>query len=250
MAIQEKDKTIENLQTMNENLSIYVSNLENLAYKGKDISEVSKKSRTLKSFLSRAQSALWFATSFGLEVKSITVRETKTGESHTATDGKTPEAPACQEKRQTSGFEALSIEDKSNVEKVLFLLDKFCVGDSFYHELTMTIHGLPKSYLVKQRRDQLNNICHITHTPGTPEGAQVLFSDLLKERLKDYLASHPDGYEDTIQIKISGDGARMTRNSSFILMSFALLDLGDDVMAAKGNHTIAVVKGKENYKTL
>jgi len=33
-------------------------------------------------------------------------------------------------------------------------------------------------------------------------------------------------------------------------MSFALLDLGDDVMAAKGNHTIAVLKGKGNYKAL
>ena len=51
-------------------------------------------------------------------------------------------------------------------------------------------------------------------------------------------------------IKISGDEARMTRNSSFILMSFALLDLGDDMMAAKGNHTIAVVKDIENYSTL
>lgn len=114
----------------------------------------------------------------------------------------------------------------------------------------MTINGLPRSYLVKQRRDQLNDICHITRTPGTAEGAQVLFSDLLKERLTDYLVSHPNGHEDTIRIKISGDGARMTRNSSFILTSFALLDLGDDVMAAKGNHTIAVVKGKENYSTL
>jgi len=32
-------------------------------------------------------------------------------------------------------------------------------------------------------------------------------------------------------------------------MSFALLDLGEDVMATKGNHIIAVVKGKEK-KTL
>ena len=135
MAIQEKDKTIENLPTINEDLSRYVSTFENLAYKGKDISKVSKKSRTLKLFLSRAQSALWFATSFGPEVKSFTFWETKSGQSHTVTHRKTPEAPACQEKRQTSGFEALSIEDKSNVEKVLFLLDKFCVGDSFYHEL-------------------------------------------------------------------------------------------------------------------
>ena len=49
---------------------------------------------------------------------------------------------------------------------------------------------------------------------------------------------------------MSGDGTRMTRNSSFILTSFALLGLRDDVMAAKGNHTLAVVKGKKNYKTL
>jgi len=42
------------------------------------------------------------------------------------------------------------------------------------------------------------------------------------------LASHANGHEDTIRIKISGDGARMTRNSSFVLMGFAFLDLGDD----------------------
>ena len=42
--------------------------------------------------------------------------------------------------------------------------------------------------------------CHIARTPSTAEGAQVLFSDLLKARLKDYLASHPDGYKNTIRI--------------------------------------------------
>lgn len=41
----------------------------------------------------------------------------------------------------------------------------------------------------------------------------------------------------------------MTRNLSFIWMSFALLDLGEDVMATKGNHII-VVKWKESSKTL
>ena len=201
--------------------------------------------------MSRAQSALWFATSFGLELKSLTVKERKSRELHTVrVNTKTSEALTSDGERQSGGFEALSLEEKSNVENVLFLLDKFCVGDSFCHELTMTINGLPTSYLVKQRRDQLNDICHITRTPGKAEGAQVLFSDLFKKRLTDYLASHPNGHEDTMRIKISGDGATMTRNSSFILMTFALLDLGDDMMAAKGNHTIAVVKGKENYSTL
>jgi hypothetical protein len=50
-----------------------------------------------------------------------------------------------------------------------------------------------------------------------------------------------------VQVKISGDGARMTRNSNFILHSFSLLQNIDDVMAAKGNHAIGVVNnGKED----
>ena len=35
----------------------------------------------------------------------------------------------------SNGFGALSDDDKSNVEMVLFLLHKFCVGDSFYHKI-------------------------------------------------------------------------------------------------------------------
>ena len=42
----------------------------------------------------------------------------------------------------------------------------------------------------------------------------------------------------------------MTRTSNSILMSFALLQSTDDILAAKGNHTVAVVKGKEDYSVL
>lgn len=36
-----------------------------------------------------------------------------------------------------------------------------------------------------------------------------------------------------LRIKISGDGARMTRVTSFVIMSFSFLD-SDDVMSSKG----------------
>ena len=42
----------------------------------------------------------------------------------------------------------------------------------------------------------------------------------------------------------------MTRSCNFILISFALLDSSEDVMAAKGNHTMAVSRGSEDYHTL
>ena len=91
-----------------------------------------------------------------------------------------------------------------------------------------------RSYLGKQKRNQLNNMCHITSTPGK-EGAQVSFKELLRERVKDYVTTHPTiiSQGETVQVKISEDGAWMTRSSNFILMSFALLQSSDD-MAAKG----------------
>ena len=111
---------------------------------------------------------------------------------------------------------------------------------------------LPKSYLVKQKRDQLNEICHIDPTPGSAEGAQMSFTGLLKARVLDLISREKETNwkEHPIQVKISGDGARMTRNSSFILLSFSLLQAGDDVMSSSGNHTIAIVKRSESYNTL
>jgi hypothetical protein len=35
-------------------------------------------------------------------------------------------------------------------------------------------------------------------------------------------------------VKISGDGARMTRTSNYILMSFGILQSSDDIMSPKG----------------
>ena len=41
------------------------------------------------------------------------------------------------------------------METILFLMDKFAVGDAFIHELSMVVDSMPKSYLIKQRRNKL-----------------------------------------------------------------------------------------------
>ena len=116
----------------------------------------------------------------------------------------------------------------------------------------MICDDLPKSYLIKQRRNQLNKLCHITSTPGEEEGAQVSFKDLLRERIAEHVTTHPSIITNNkpVQVKISGDGACTTRNSNFILLSFGLLQAPNDIMTAKGNYTIGVVNGKENYTTV
>ena len=89
-------------------------------------------------------------------------------------------SPPCKWKQ----YDSLSDSDKAKVESVLFLMDKFAVGDSFVHELTMLSKGMPRSYLIKQCRDKLNSTCAVKPTPGPEPGAQISFKDSLVNKLK------------------------------------------------------------------
>lgn len=60
---------------------------------------------------------------------------------------------------------------------LLYLLDKFCTGDEFYHELSIISDRLPQSYLIKQKRNELNKLCHVERIPGMYPGAQISFSE-------------------------------------------------------------------------
>ena len=62
--------------------------------------------------------------------------------------------------------EKLPGDKKNIIERVLFLLDRFCVGDEVYHELSFSIEGLPKSYLIKQLRGELNKTYHKERMTG------------------------------------------------------------------------------------
>ena len=69
---------IRTLKETNNQLENYIKCLEKeegFAFKGKYISETKNKQRTLKTFMSRAETALWFAKAFGLELESMKVKE-------------------------------------------------------------------------------------------------------------------------------------------------------------------------------
>lgn len=66
-------------------------------------------------------------------------------------------------------------KNKDRVKSVIYIMDKFCVGDVAYHDFSMTDHeGLPWNYLIKQWRRDLNKLCSITRTPGEWPGAQLI----------------------------------------------------------------------------
>ena len=129
VALNEQRRVSEELQRSNKELEKYVKSLEETIsitpHKGKMVSETSNKTRTLKSFLSRVQTALWFSKSFGIALDALSVKECDSGLVHHLKVSGQP-----QEKSSIGG---------SNYNNL----------DSFYHKLSMTINGLPRSYLVK-----------------------------------------------------------------------------------------------------
>ena len=167
-------------------------------------------------------------------------------------------------------------------------MDKFCIGEAAYHELTCCPGGeeLPRSYLVKQCKENLNKLCSIESTPGEANRAAFDFHDELSTVIEEMVSfilkysyhgqtycclaqySHSELGPDNVQIvrdsmniiktfthattfnfqieaneelgntvikvKISGDGAKMTRLTNFIIISFSILNAEDTVMSSKG----------------
>ena len=72
------------------------------------------------------------------------------------------------------------------MKSVLFLPDEFCISDAAYHELTLASGGqdLPRSYLIKQCKENLNLLCHISRTPGEADSAQLNFEEESKSRIE------------------------------------------------------------------
>ena len=165
--INELQVEMKDLKQVNKDLADYVEALEkreSLKCNGKKYHQLGTKQqgRKLRFLKTKAQCGLWFCKSFGLELTSIKLKDDE-GLIHTMHYSSPTPTP--------HGYKNLREEEKDKVEQVLFLLDKFCVGDEVYHELSMIVEGLPKSYLLKQKRSDLNKTYHIERTPGKYPGA-------------------------------------------------------------------------------
>ncbi|XP_078347604.1 uncharacterized protein LOC144632757 [Oculina patagonica] len=158
------------------------------------------------------------------------------------------QADSCKAKKLQS-YDRLPEEDKQKIKSILYIMDKFSVSQEAYHELTQHDRSLPRSYLVKGCQQSLDDVWKVTRTPGECPGAELPFKELLEIELRKQL-SKSSADETTVKVKISGDGARMSHSSSLFVCSFSLLEEGQQMLSSSGNHTIALVKGHEEYGPL
>ena len=78
--------------------------------------------------------------------------------------------------------------ERDRVLLILYLLDKFGVGDAFYHELTMIDKSLPRSYSIKQARKEYNSRVELQPIPGF-DGVYRSFESTFKEILSVLVSS-------------------------------------------------------------
>lgn len=128
----------------NENLLNYVKILHKRVAtpnSGKEFTEISdnNKSRKIREFKSKAETALWFAESYGLVPQYIKL-QSSIGEAF-----KVDFQPTDYNK---SSFQDLPDEEKQKIKDLLFILEKFNVSESAYRELILYCDLLPRKYLI------------------------------------------------------------------------------------------------------
>lgn len=136
-----------------------------------------QRQKKVKELKTKAERALWFLGSYGVSLGTLSA-EDFSGQ-HIELD-LSPDKP-----RKISKYEALPEKEKTKIKEVLHILDRFCVGDAAYHVLSVLESGLPRSYIVKQCRGDINSSFVITRTPGELVGAQMSFKDELRRKIKE-----------------------------------------------------------------
>ena len=197
---REKERTRE-LNNENQQLTKYIDRLQNESlgiHRGAGIPDLKTKqakNRKLKELKTRAQKALNFVEIFGLDLQLLKLKDPNSTDSFSidfsTTDHPNPQQEHGSVASPKSKYEKLHPDDKNTVESILFLMDKFGVGDEFIHELSMAVDDFPvKSYLIKQCRSDLNKQVKISTTPGLAPGAQYSFKELLTDKVRDMVSTH------------------------------------------------------------
>ena len=130
----------------------------------------------MRELKTKAERALWFLDSYGVSVNTISIEDSN-GQQININPGMT--------EQKGSTYEALPEAEKTKIKEVLHIMDRFCVGDAAYHALSEEESGLPRSYMIKQCRADVNSSFTISRTPGDLVGAQIRFKEELRRKIKE-----------------------------------------------------------------
>ncbi|CAH3115052.1 unnamed protein product [Pocillopora meandrina] len=145
---------------------------------------------------------------------------------------------------------ALDNDDIDNINMWLYLKDKFNISNEAWHEIAIKANGLPNTYSIKKRINELNSKWNLKPTPGDAEGVQLGFAESLQEHIVRLQKNGEINDGEAIKIKLGGDGTNIGKRLTVVNFTFTILNEKDVAMAEKGNYVLAVIKTTETYHNL
>ena len=133
------------------------------------------------------------------------------------------------------------------IDKTLYVKDKFNVSNQTYHELAMINKDLPGSSVLTKRARELDSESNISPTPGKLIGVQQSLQERLKKRIQHLVGTNPTIAEKRmIKVKIITDGTCISRSMHAIVIAFTIIEDEASPNSPRGNHSIALLNAEEN----
>lgn len=176
----------------------------------------------------KVNAALWFAKQYGLTPQLLNCKNSSN--------------ETVKIELSDKNFSNLTPDDKEKVRGILYVLDKFGISDESYHEISFLTEDLPSISIIKNERQAFNSRIDIFRCPGNTPGAYVTIESEIRKHVHEN--NLPEGSR--LQIKISGDGAKVSRVSNFVTLSLSFL--GEN--GASPLKTLAIAKCSENYDNI
>lgn len=135
--------------------------------------------------------------------------------------------------------------DAELVNMMVYLRDRFMISTEAFHELTMVCKSLPRSYTIRRRIEEMNEMFKITPVPGEYVGVQQLLSTTIAERINDEFASgRLEKDVSNIRIKLAGDGTKIGKRCHVVTFGYSIVnDRGDQPPV----QLLAITKCPETY---
>ena len=194
-----------------------------------------------KNFVTDSQIVLSFFSLYNFVATRVDIRNEETGQVESLSLIDEHDSPV-------NGTEhSISDEELEKVNMLLYAKERFNVSNSAFHEMSMLLKDMPRSWRFTQRIKELNKLWNIFPTPVGTVGVQQKLEDRLKVRLSKLSVENQSLKEaGKVRIKISGDGTSLGKRLHVVNVTFTLLDEGQLAQSERGNHLLAVLKVPEH----
>ena len=159
---------LQDIQYCNDELRNFVLGCTSPPRSKHKFTELSKcqQQRRLKQLKNKCKIVSWFANALDLDITTLKVKPSDSDQEHVLIDSQASTSKGDSQTSRTQDEEATKL-----LESILYILNKFSVGDAFYHELSMLNEGKKLTQIISYfTKSHLPGTHYLAHVEGCSPG--------------------------------------------------------------------------------